>query len=108
MVHLLNAFPVAQAGNTSDTADNATDFIVNPSPTPQNTGSPFTPALPACLEISLTAPGTAEPGSSFQYTLPSATFPPSPSQGVLLNFQSLRPCLFGRRLINSTPKPPGH
>ncbi|HEY69359.1 MAG TPA: hypothetical protein G4O08_02120 [Anaerolineae bacterium] len=65
----LERAPGGDAGNGSDTDDNASDFILTSTPTPQNTGSPLTPATDLPLQIQLDAPSAVEPGSSFDLTL---------------------------------------
>ncbi len=65
----LERLPGGEAGNAIDQNDNATDFFLNPDPSPQNTGSPITPTIKAALEINLQAPATVEPGSQFTYLL---------------------------------------
>jgi DNA/RNA endonuclease YhcR with UshA esterase domain len=65
----LERAPGGEQGNGADTNDNATDFILNKSPSPQNTGSLVTPLGQARLGISLTAPASVEPGESFTYGL---------------------------------------
>ena len=65
----LERVPGGDAGNFSDTDDNAADFALNPAPNPQNTGSPLTPDPGAQLQITVSAPETAEPGGTFDYTV---------------------------------------
>jgi predicted extracellular nuclease len=65
----LERFPGGIAGNTADSGDNAADFAINPTPTPQNSGSPLTPTPAPCLGLRLSAPTSAEPGSFYQYVL---------------------------------------
>jgi DNA/RNA endonuclease YhcR with UshA esterase domain len=68
----LERAPGGEEGNFVDTDDNGTDFIINQSPNPQNTGSPLTPDPVQQLRVSISAPKTAEPGDAFMYTI-SAT-----------------------------------
>jgi hypothetical protein len=65
----LERLPGASAGNGLDSDDNAADFALGASPTPQNSGSPITPLPAERLELTISAPETAEPGSSFAYTV---------------------------------------
>jgi hypothetical protein len=65
----LERMPGGEDGNYMDTDDNGSDFIINQSPNPQNTGSPLTPDPGAQLHVTVSAPETAEPGDSFAYTL---------------------------------------
>ena len=59
--------PGGEAGNGQDTDDNRADFALNDAPSPQNTGSLPTPAESQRLEVGLSAPPVAEPGSTFEY-----------------------------------------
>jgi len=59
--------PGGEAGSGQDTDDNGADFALNDDPSPQNTGSPPTPAEAQRLEVALSAPPVAEPGSTFEY-----------------------------------------
>jgi uncharacterized repeat protein (TIGR01451 family) len=65
----IERLPSGLAGNATDNNDNALDFILNPTPNPQNTGSPLTPPPNACIDFTLTAPPNAEPGSDYPYVL---------------------------------------
>jgi predicted extracellular nuclease len=67
--HSLERAPGGEEGNAKDTDNNAADFQTNTIYLPQNTGSPTTPVKKQRIEISLSAPATAEPGSQFDYTL---------------------------------------
>lgn len=61
----LERLPGGAAGNGQDTGSNAADFVVNAAPTPQNSGSPMTPAADRALTLSLALPETVEPGAEF-------------------------------------------
>ena len=102
----LERLPGGEAGNATDTANNAADFTPNPSPTPQNTGSPVTPVLPACLGISLTAPVTAEPGSSFQYTLTISNLSQEPIPGSVAELPIPDNLVYSDASTSSPPKNP--
>jgi len=65
----LERAPGGEAGNFSNSDDNNADFVLNTSPNPQNTGSTLTPDPVAQLRITVSAPETAEPGNTFEYTL---------------------------------------
>ena len=65
----LERAPGGDRGNFTDSNDNAADFILNETPNPQFTGSPLPPELAKKLVVSLSAPATVEPGSTFDYTL---------------------------------------
>ncbi len=65
----LERTPGGAAGHQIDSGDNASDFAPNYSPQPQNTGSPLTPQPGEQLTLTLIAPTTAAPGSSFEYEL---------------------------------------
>ncbi len=61
--------PGGDAGNQKSTGDNGADFVVNPAPSPQNTGDPPTPLPAERLAIRLSAPPSIEPGSQAEYTI---------------------------------------
>jgi len=61
--------PGGEEGNGRDTDDNRSDFALNPAPNPQNTGSLPTPAEAERLLVALSAPGSVEPGATFDYRL---------------------------------------
>lgn len=65
----LERLPGNIEGNSHDRDDNATDFRLLDTPSPQNSGSRLTPAPDAFLELSLQAPSSAEPGTQFDYLL---------------------------------------
>ena len=65
----LERLPGGQAGNTTDTDHNATDFISNDQPDPQNSGASITPALADQLQILLIAPEIINPGEQFAMQL---------------------------------------
>jgi predicted extracellular nuclease len=65
----LERLPGVSAGNGTDTDNNAADFTLSASPNPQNSGSPITPLPAQRLELTISAPESAEPGSSFAYTV---------------------------------------
>jgi len=51
-----------EAGNGTNSGDNAADFSANPNPNPQNSGSQITPRPEGQLVISLSLPENVEPG----------------------------------------------
>ena len=61
--------PGGAQGNAIDRDDNEADFHLNPSPLPENTGSPVTPGDDKRLVIELDAPQTVAPGEGFSYLL---------------------------------------
>ncbi|MCB2178621.1 lamin tail domain-containing protein [bacterium] len=65
----LERAPGGVDGNSTDTDNNATDFALNTSPTPQNTGSPVTPALDGELTFNVIPPESVSPGETFEITL---------------------------------------
>ncbi len=65
----LERLPGGDAGNGQDTGSNAADFAANAAPTPQNSGSPMTPAAGRRLVLHLDVPETVEPGAAFAYTV---------------------------------------
>ena len=65
----LERAPGGEAGNGIDTDSNNDDFFLNPSPAPQNTGSPVTPKTERGLILSLNAPEVVQPGNQFDYLL---------------------------------------
>jgi uncharacterized repeat protein (TIGR01451 family) len=81
--YTLERLPGGASGNTSDTDDNAADFALDPQPAPENTGSFQTPSQPVCLELNLTAPSEAEPGSSYDYTLRIKNISPHAISGTI-------------------------
>ena len=65
----LERAPGGEEGNFVDTDNNGSDFAINQSPNPQNSGSALTPVPEAQLRVSVSAPETAEPGNTFEYTI---------------------------------------
>ncbi len=65
----LERIPGGSNGNSTDTDNNAADFVLNPSPEPQNTGSSVTPALGGKLNFNVIPPETVPPGETFEITL---------------------------------------
>ena len=80
----LERTPGGMAGNAADTDDNAADFLTNTEFNPQNTGSLATPVKVHRLEISLTAPETAELGSQFEYSLTVTNRTGGPVHGIYI------------------------
>jgi uncharacterized repeat protein (TIGR01451 family) len=80
----LERTPGGDTGNAEDTDNNAADFQTNTQFNPQNTGSLATPVNAQRLEISLTAPETAEPGSQFEYTISVTNRTGGPVHGVVV------------------------
>lgn len=67
--HSLERKPGGDAGNQSDTNNNETDFLLQSSPSPQNTGSAASPAIDVPFQIALSVPGLLKPGESFPLAL---------------------------------------
>jgi predicted extracellular nuclease len=65
----LERMPTGDEGNGYDTDNNLSDFQLNPSPQPQNTGSLPSPVGEPGLSLGLSAPETISPGDQFEYTL---------------------------------------
>ena len=65
----LERAPGKEQGSGQDTDDNAQDFVLNSSPSPQNSGSPLTPAPDGQIVFNVVVPSTASPGEDFQYQL---------------------------------------
>jgi DNA/RNA endonuclease YhcR with UshA esterase domain len=65
----LERLPSGDMGNGADSDDNLSDFRLNASPLPQNTGSRPSPLGEVGLSLSLSAPETITPGAQFDYTL---------------------------------------
>jgi uncharacterized repeat protein (TIGR01451 family) len=104
----LERLPGGAEGNTTDSENNATDFSLNPTPTPQNTGSLLTPSPTACLGVSLTAPSTAEPGSSFQYTFTISNLSSQPLSGIIAEFPIPAGLVYSGAIFSVSPlNPPG-
>ncbi|MCB9418367.1 MAG: lamin tail domain-containing protein [Ardenticatenaceae bacterium] len=61
----LERLPGGAAGNGQFSGDNSLDFRQNPNPSPQNSGSPLTPAPAEQLLIYLDMPAEVEPGAEF-------------------------------------------
>ncbi len=61
--------PGGEDGNGHDSDNNRADFRLNDHPSPQNSGSPPTPAESERLAVSLQAPSSVEPGAQFDYEL---------------------------------------
>jgi predicted extracellular nuclease len=65
----LERAPGGDEGNGVDTNDNSLDFLLNPNPRPQNSGSPITPLGSERLSLRLEAPESVKPGDTFEYLL---------------------------------------
>jgi predicted extracellular nuclease len=65
----LERAPGGDEGNGEDTNDNSLDFVLNPNPRPQNSGSPVTPLDRERLSLRLEAPESVKPGEPFEYLL---------------------------------------
>jgi hypothetical protein len=65
----LERAPGGKLGNGEDSDRNAADFHLNPTPSPQNSGSPAAPVQKRRLSIHLNGPENIEPGSSLNYLL---------------------------------------
>jgi predicted extracellular nuclease len=61
--------PDGDAGNGTNTGDNAADFTLREIYQPQNSGMASTPALPASTTITMIAPDVVSPGGSLDITL---------------------------------------
>ncbi len=61
--------PGGDAGNTSDTDNNETDFLAQSIPSPQNTGSAAAPASDVPFQVELSLPESLKPGESFPLDL---------------------------------------
>lgn len=82
----LERLPQAELGNFDDSGDNAVDFSVNSQPNPQNTGSSLTPLPAERMEISVSAPETVQPGSSFEYTITVVNHTAKTLENVVVTF----------------------
>jgi hypothetical protein len=67
--------PGGDLGNAADSDDNAADFALQQTPNPQNTASQMTPLSEQRLEMAVSAPANAEPGSDLSICSPSPTIP---------------------------------
>jgi uncharacterized repeat protein (TIGR01451 family) len=65
----IERLPGSESGNGTDTGSNRADFVTNPQPHPQNTGSTPTPTEKKRFLISLAAPTRVEPKTQFDYEL---------------------------------------
>ncbi|MBN1665605.1 MAG: lamin tail domain-containing protein [Anaerolineales bacterium] len=65
----LERLPGGESGNFADSNHNHNDFVLNPAPAPQNSGSALTPAAAPGLAITIQSPEVAEPGSTFEIVL---------------------------------------
>jgi predicted extracellular nuclease len=65
----LERLPGGAQGNGFHSGDDASDFAINPSPSPQNIGDPATPLPSQRLAIHLDAPQEAEPGNEWLYSV---------------------------------------
>jgi DNA/RNA endonuclease YhcR with UshA esterase domain len=65
----LERLPGSEAGNWTDSNDNAADFVLGETYTPQNTGSALAPASAGKLSLVIEAPENATPGSEYDYVL---------------------------------------
>ncbi len=84
----LERLPGGEAGNTQDRDNNAEDFILNPSPNPQNSASPPAPAFTTSLMLSLSAPIESKPGSELEYQITIKNPSSKPVQDVIVYFPS--------------------
>ncbi len=66
--------PGADLGNAADSEDNSLDFALQPSPNPQNTASQMTPLSQQRLEMTVSAPANAEPGTEYEYLITIANY----------------------------------
>ena len=82
----LERLPGSTAGNTTDSDDNSVDFKLQPFPSAENTGSPLTPAIAACLTIELSAPSVTEPGSNYAYLINVTNQSPTSVSGAVVAF----------------------
>jgi predicted extracellular nuclease len=82
----LERLPGAMNGNGQDTDDNAQDFSLSSSPDPQNSASPPAPAFADSLQLSLTAPAEAAPGSPLEYQLVVTNASKADLKEITLNF----------------------
>lgn len=82
----LERAPGCEQGNGADTNDNATDFILNRDPSPQNIGSPVTPLGQVRLSVHLAAPAIVEPGESFAYDLTVINVTTETAHDVLVEY----------------------
>ena len=65
----LERLPGGDAGNGIHNGDNAADFVLNPTPSPQNSGDPITPLNNERLAIRLDVPQIVAPGSELAYAV---------------------------------------
>ena len=65
----LERLPGGTAGSTADSDNNAVDFVLNTQPSPQNSGSPITPAIAEQLQIQLLVPEKVNPGEQFEFSI---------------------------------------
>ena len=65
----LERLPGGDQGSRQTTGDNAADFVINPQPSPQNSGDLPTPLPAERLVIRASAPDTVEPGSDVEYAV---------------------------------------
>ena len=63
----LSAYRGGSAGNGHYSANNRDDFVLNSAPSPQNSGSPTTPAVEKGIEVALLVPDLVPPGEQFNY-----------------------------------------
>ena len=79
--------PGGEEGNGTDTDNNLADFALNPQPSPQNSGSPLTPALEGELALIIDVPKSVSPGESFSYVLQldNRTHQPLENLSVVVN-----------------------
>ena len=83
-------------GNGTNTDDNLADFQLNPSPLPQNTGSPPSPGGDPGLSLNLSAPETIAPGTQFEYTLTLT----NKSDGTLNDIEARFPVPTGFEIVS--------
>lgn len=70
----LERLPGGDLGNAADSDDNSLDFVLQSNPNPQNTASQMTPLSQQRLEMTVSAPANAEPGTEYEYVITVANY----------------------------------
>ncbi len=83
---ILARLPGQSIGNGQDSDDNAADFALLDTPSPQNSGAPPVPPFAPGLTLRVEAPQSAAPGSEFAYDLNVENVSKETLKGVLVEF----------------------
>ena len=81
----LERLPGGEAGNGTQSGNNASDLVSNPSPNPQNSGSSLTPFSDQRLALHLQVPAEIEPGNEIEIMVEVENLTGSPVHDLLVS-----------------------